>query len=241
MSSDLAINLLASIIAGVAVWTFQRAVRIRRSSRKRAFFGIRKGGRCTISVPRHVASSWSDSVHRRDLAAVLEVAAIIKDCGGEIDLNIGADGLRGVGLLAEFCIGGPHSNRRTSAHLEQFVPGVTYVPYEDDPDGLAIRIGERVFRRSKGQEEFVLLIRIILPRPQAAPLWVIYGQIAKSNQAAAQYLAHNYPSLMKTHGIDKSFCLAFRLVNSHDYDHNYLEEAGDFTNQAFRAKGSSMT
>lgn len=232
--SDLAINLLASIIAGAAVWTFQRAVRLRKSSRKRAFFGIRRGGRCTISVPRHAASRWSDSVHRRDLAAVLEVAAIIKDCGGETDLNIGADGLRGVGVLTEFCIGGPHSNRRTAAHLDQFVPGVMFVPYEDDPDGLPIQVGERVFRRNKGQEEFVLLIRITLPRPQAAPLWIIYGQIAKGNQAAVQYLEHNHSSLMKNHGIDRSFCLAFRLINSHDYDHNHLEEVGDLTDQAFR-------
>lgn len=227
------INLLASLIAGTAVWAFQRSARFRRLAHKREFFGIHSGVRCTVSVSRHAASNLSDSVHRRDLAATVELATIIKECGGEIDLIISTGDRRGVGTIPEFCIGGPHGNKRTEAHLKRFVPGFRINTFEEDPEGLTIFVGNEEFRRTRGQEEFVLLIRVALPGESMAPLWIICGQIAQSNYAAARYLVSHYESLMRKYGAKRSFCLAFRLLDSQAYGPNQLEAVGDLTKLAF--------
>jgi hypothetical protein len=147
---DLVINLLASLIAGIAVWAFQRSARFRRLARKRAFFGIQSGARCTVSVSRHAASKLSDSVHRRDLAATVEIATIIKECGGETDLIVSTGDRRGVGVMPEFCIGGPHGNGRTAAHLKRFVPDFKINTFEEDPEGLTMFVGNEEFRRVQG-------------------------------------------------------------------------------------------
>ncbi len=48
---DLSINLLASVIAGTAVWLFQRARRRRRDARRRRFFGLAGRAECVIVAP----------------------------------------------------------------------------------------------------------------------------------------------------------------------------------------------
>ena len=226
------ISLLASLIAGIAVWVFQRFASFRRLARKRAFFGIQSGTRCTVSVARHAASKLSDSVHRRDLAATVEIATIIKECGGETDLIVSIGDRRGVGIMPEFCIGGPHGNKRTAAHLKRFVPGFKINTFEEDPEGLTMFVGDEEFRRVPGQEEFVLLIRVVLT-DGSAPLWIICGQIAQSNYAAARYLVSHYRSLMRSHGTRKDFCLALRLLDSQAYGPNQLELMGDLADLAF--------
>jgi hypothetical protein len=230
---DLAINLLASLIAGCAVWLLQRFTRFRRLARKQAFFGIQSGSRCTISVSRHASSKSSDSVHRGDVAAVVEIAPVIKECRGETDLIVSIGDRRGIGPTSEFCIGGPHGNKMTAAHLKRFVPGFRINAFEEDPEGITMFVGDKEFRQTRGQEEFVLLIRIPLPGELATFLWIICGQTARSNRAAAQYLALRHRLLIKNYGTKKGFCLALRLLDSQVYDHNQLEVVGDLANLAF--------
>jgi hypothetical protein len=231
--TDLAINLLASLIAGVAVWTVQRFVRFRKLSRTRAFFGLRQGGPCTISVSRHAGSTLSSSVHRRDLAAAVEVATIVKECGGDVDVVVGRGDRRGVGAAAEFCIGGPYANERTAAHLRHFVPGFRINAFKDDPEGVTMFVGETELRRTRHQEEFVLLIRVVAPETPRAPLWIICGQEARTNQAAAHYLADRRDELMTTYKPDQSFCLALRLLDPDAYDYHHIEVLADLTDDAF--------
>jgi len=90
------------------------------------------------------------SVHRRDVAAVVEVATLLRLCGASADVLVSDSDLRGVGETTEFCIGGPSTNRRTAAHLARFVPGLTVVPMGADPDGLALRLAGREFTRAPG-------------------------------------------------------------------------------------------
>jgi hypothetical protein len=163
----------------------------------------------------------------------VEIATIIKECGGEADLIVSTGDRRGVGAMPEFCIGGPHGNKRTAAHLKRFVPGFKINTFEEDPEGLTMFVGNERFRRVQGQEEFVLLIRVILLDGMTTPLWIICGQIANSNYAAARYLISHYGSLMKSYGTKRSFCLALRLIDSQTYGHNQLEVVGDFTGLAF--------
>src|SRR5688572_19334279 len=108
---DLLVNLLASVVAGTAVWLSQRLLRYRRAARRRAFFGIVPGGSCLLSVARHASSPNELSVHRRDVAALVELASLVRECGGRADL-ISADFPQGVGRSAEFCVGGPSGNPR---------------------------------------------------------------------------------------------------------------------------------
>ena len=88
---DLLINLLASVLAGVAGWLGQRFVRRRRLARERSFFGLDEGGACLLSVARHFSSPRRASVHRRDVAALVELATLARECGARADLaNDGA-------------------------------------------------------------------------------------------------------------------------------------------------------
>ena len=231
--NDLAVNLLASAIAGLAVWLTQRFVRVRRLARLRRFLGVTVGSICTVSVSRHAASSHSMSVHRRDVAAVVEVATLLRLCGASADVLVSDADLRGVGETTEFCIGGPSTNRRTAAHLARFVPGLTIASSEADPDGLTLRLADREFRRVPGAEEYVLILRIPVAVLAKRPLWIICGQTARSNHAAARYLHTESRALARRYGRNDGFGLALRLVNPTTYDHRYVELVADFTEAEF--------
>ncbi len=151
---DLAINLLASIIAGVAVWAAQRLLRLRDAARKRAFFGVDAGAQVLMFVAKHHSSPRPDSVHREDVATLIELASAVKDCGGEPTLVVAGDVRRESGRLTEYCVGGPISNPRTAAYLRLLFPGVRLELAESTEfdDELPMRIGERVFTRTRDRE-----------------------------------------------------------------------------------------
>ncbi|WBB46798.1 hypothetical protein O3597_16560 [Verrucosispora sp. WMMA2044] len=68
---DLLINLLASVIAGTAVWLTGFLLRRHKLNRARAFFGLAAGASCLLVVSRHASSPREFSVHRRDVAALV--------------------------------------------------------------------------------------------------------------------------------------------------------------------------
>ena len=104
---DLLINLLASVIAGTAVWLAGFVLRRRKLSRERAFFGLTAGASCLLVVSRHASSPREFSVHRRDVAALVELATIARECGARAD-RVGENQPTGeIGRLTEFCVGGP--------------------------------------------------------------------------------------------------------------------------------------
>lgn len=238
--TELAINLLATIIAGTSVWLAQRIYRFRTLARRQAFFGLGAKSAAVISVSRHAASTLPQSVERQDLAAVVDVAVLIRDCGAVPDIVAPDGGGHGVGRATEFCIGGPHSNKRTATHLKSLVRGVRIEPYEADKEGLTIHVGPKAFRRVRGSEEFVLIARIVSARPRL-PLWLICGQTARSNHAATRYLATEHPLLSRTYGSDKSFCIALRLIEPDVYGIDQIELIADVTVEAFqeRANGNA--
>ena len=231
--NDLAINLVASAIAGLAVWLSQRIVRVRRLARLRAFVGATVGSTCMVAVSKHAASTHSMSVHRRDVAAVVEVATLLKQCGADVEVLVSETDRRGVGETTEFCIGGPISNPRTEAHLRRFVPALVVESPEADPDGLTMHLAGREFRRVPGIEEFVLVFRVAVKVGARRPLWIVCGQTARSNQAAARYLSTESRALARRFGGRRGFGLALRVVNPTTYDHRYVEPAGEFTEAQF--------
>ena len=233
---DLLVNLLASVVAGAAVWLGQRLVRYRRLARKRAFFGLDKGADCLLAVSRHAASPHQLSVHRRDVEALVELATIARDCGGRADLAAEDDISQGIGRMTEFCVGGPQGNPRTAAHLRSILRGIRI----DAAEGreLPFSVGTATFRREPGRAEYVVLARVWGPAG-GCPVFVLGGQTARTNLAAARFLAARYRQLHRRYGASKPFCLVLRIVEPDVYGVDFTEIAADATDEAFQPPGSA--
>ncbi|WP_086661388.1 hypothetical protein [Lentzea kentuckyensis] len=229
--NDLAINLLASLIAGITVWLVQRLLRYRRAARRRAFFGLVPGERALLVVGKHRAAPAPMSINKTDVAAVLELAMLAKDAGAEPEIALHSEVVEGVGDQVEFCVGGPLSNSRTAAHLRWLLPGVSQSTYREDPEGLSVRVGDRVFSRERGGSEYVLVARIVVPG-RRRPLFLVCGQTAITNYAAAKYLVEQQDSLHAQYGARTSFCLVLRIVNRDAYGSDVVELAADVTEAA---------
>jgi hypothetical protein len=228
---DLMVNLLASVIAGVAVWSGQRLLRWRRLARMRAFFGLNQGETCLLSVARHFSSPNQRSVHRSDVAALVELAAVARDCGARADLVSGAD-LAGMGRQTEFCVGGPIGNPRTAAHTRSILRGVDAAA--DPVDGqVPITVGGVAYHRDPDRQEYVVLARAWGP-DGGRPVFVLGGQTAVTNLAAARYLVTHYRELFRRYRADRRFCLVLRVVEPQVYGPDFVEVAADVTAEAFQ-------
>ncbi|MGW9479919.1 hypothetical protein ACWGRK_17280 [Saccharomonospora azurea] len=235
---DLTINLLASVIAGTAVWLFQRLRRRRRDERRKRFFGLSERAKCVIVAPKHASAPTAHSVNRLDVAAIVEIATLARECGADVALKVqGQDVVFDTGFDAatEFCIGGPDGNTRMGAHLATFVPGASMDRYEDVGDKLTLRVGDESFPREPGESEFVLLAKVDTARP-GRPMFLVCGQTAITNRAAARYLATHYRALAKRHGLDGRFCLILEVVRPDAYGHRVVRERGDYTAVAFAGR-----
>jgi hypothetical protein len=226
---DLLVNLLASLVAGTAVWLGQRLLRYRRLARKQAFFGLRSGTECLLTVARHASSPNELSVHRRDVKALVELAMIARDCGTRAELIPEDDPPSGVGRATEFCVGGPTGNPRTAAHLRSILRGV-HVELDEQ---LSITIGTTTFRRERDRSEYVVLARAWGPGG-GRPVFIINGQTARTNLSAARFLAANYRQLHRRYGASKRFCLVLRIVEPTVYGPDFTEIAADMTDEAFQ-------
>jgi hypothetical protein len=228
---DLLVNLLASVVAGTAVWSSQRLLRYQRLARKRAFFGLDRSTTCLLAVSRHGASSNELSVHRQDVAALVELATIAKDCGRQAELIASDQAAPGIGRVTEFCVGGPVTNPRAAAHLRSLLPGVHY---DYDP-GVAeqqpITVGTTTFRRDPGRAEYAVLARVVGPAG-GRPVFLLGGQRARTNLAAARFLAVRHRELHRSYGRSRPFCLVLRVVEPAVYGPDFVEIAADVTDEA---------
>lgn len=224
---DLLINLLASVIAGAAVWLTQRLLHRRRLSRERAFFGLTMGGTCLLSVARHFSSPQKASVHRRDVAALVELATLARECGARADLANDGALAQGFGRTTEFCVGGPSGNPRTATHLRTILRGVSFAGGAD-----TIRVGGAEYRFDPGVAEYVVLARAWGPA-RDRPVFVLAGQTAPTNLAAARYLDAQHRTLSRRYGSDRPFCLVLRVVEPRVYGVDFVELAADVTEEAF--------
>jgi hypothetical protein len=224
---DLSINLLASIITGVAVWLAQFLLRRRRLNSERAFFGLTDGGTCLLAAPRHHSSPSENSVHRRDVAALVELATLAQECGARADLSAEGVLAQGFGRMTEFCVGGPTANPRTATHLRTILRGVTY------PAKNLIAVGGAEFAFELDLAEYVVLARGWGPA-RDRPVFVLSGQTAQTNLAAARYLHTRHRALARQYGADRPFCLILRIVEQPVYGADFVELAADVTDDAFR-------
>jgi hypothetical protein len=228
---DLMINLAASLVVGVAVWAAQRLLRHRAVARKLAFFGLTAQDRCLVVVPKHASSPREHSVHRQDVAALVEVASVARECGATAELVAGADPVVGLGRMTEFCVGGWFTNPRTATHLSTVLPGVRPLPYPETGPELAFTVGSVTYRQAEGHAEYAVLARAFAPA-SGRPVFILAGQSAESNLAAARFLTANIGILFGTYRADRPFCLVLRLVEPESYGPD-LVEATDVTDRAF--------
>jgi hypothetical protein len=225
---DLLINLLASVIAGLAVWLVGRLVRYRRLAREQAFFGLTGGAACLLSAPRHFSSPRENSVHRRDVAALVELASVARECGARADLAADRDLAIEFGRQTEFCVGGPGANPRTATHLRTILRGVTF------PQPGSTVVADTEYIAESGVAEYVVLARAWGPAG-GKPVFVLAGQTAPTNLAAARYLAGEHRRLFRTYGADRPFCLVLRVVEPAVYGTDFTELVADVTAVAFQA------
>ncbi|MEV4702372.1 hypothetical protein [Actinoplanes sp. NPDC049316] len=226
---DLLINLLASVIAGAAVWLAQFAVRRRRLDRERAFFGLTPGAGSLLVASRHFSSPSDDSVHRRDVAALVELATLVRECGARADVIGGAELRQELGRVTEFCVGGPSANPRAAVHLRTVLPGVEYRPDE----GNSFMIGATRYANSR-DVRYAILARFQAPTA-GRPVHLLGGLSSDGNLAAARYLADHHRDLLRQYGTDRPFCLVLRIREPEAYGTDFTEVAADVSDVAFTA------
>jgi hypothetical protein len=231
---DLLVNLLASVVAGSAVWLSQRLLRYRKLARQRSFFGVTQGSEVLLAVARHAASPHRRSVNRRDVAALVELVTIVRDCGGRAELVAEDDVPDGIGRSTEFCVGGPGTNARTAAHLRSILRGVEWALDQPDHAEPGFSVGTTTFQRELDRAEYVVLARAWGPEG-GRPVFLLSGQNARSNLAAARFLTTRYPQLYRRYGASRPFCFVLRIVEPGVYGADFTEIAADVSDAAFTA------
>ncbi|MHC1559128.1 hypothetical protein ACR9E3_09230 [Actinomycetospora sp. C-140] len=237
---DLGINLLASVVAGLAVWAFQRFRLRLRAERRRTFFGMSPDIACVISVPRHVGSNLTHGVHRMDAAAMIEISAIARDCGSTVQSLVFDDSTSfadPLGERTEFCLGGPDANARTAVHLERLLPGVTFEPFDEAGPAVPLHVGGQTFVRVEDVEEYVVLARIPTSH---RPVFLICGQSAQTNLVAARRLKSDYEFLLRKYGQNGRLCLVIRVDQPRVYAGGLTRIALDATCTAFGSGVSTV-
>lgn len=229
---NIVLGVLAAGISAALGWLARTYLWRRKLRRKQAFFGLPDNSESLLVVNRD-AGSPDLAVHRYDVFALLELSALIKDCGSNAEVITHEAARQGFGERTEFCVGGPGSNRRMAAHMHAMLPGVR-VNTDPEPvqDRLAFQVGSERYRMDKGVTEYVLLARLTAGQPGLSrPVFLFCGQRAITNQAATRYLARNHERLARKHG-NNSFVLLLKVVNSQAYGPDVVELVADVTRAA---------
>ncbi|MER7572255.1 hypothetical protein [Streptomyces sp. NPDC126514] len=235
MNDDLRNIVLGVIAAGLSAalgWAARTYLYKRKLRRKQAFFGLPDNSESLLVVNRE-AGGPELTVMRHDVFALLELAALIKDCNAHAQVVAHDAAQQGFGERTEFCVGGPASNRRMTAHLASLLPGVRInVDAEPGPDRGAFQIGSERYRLDPGRGEYVILARLTAGQGTGSrPVFLFCGQRAITNQAATRYLARNHERLSRKHG-NHSFVLLLKVVNSQAYGPDVVELVADVTREA---------
>jgi hypothetical protein len=234
VARNIVLGLAVSAISALAGWFFRTYLWRRALHRKQRFFGLPNGSECLLVVNRDPSSpEWS--VARHDVFAMLELAALIKECQAHAEVLPHDTAWQGFGARTEFCVGGAVSNFRMAAHLRSMLPGVgVNTESASGPERGAFTIGGEIFRLEKGSVEYVLLARLAAGGEAGnnRPVFLACGQRGVANQAAVRYLARHQVRLARKYGADGTFCLLLKVVNSKAYGPDVVELVSDVTRAA---------
>ncbi|WP_049569877.1 hypothetical protein [Streptomyces sp. SBT349] len=234
MNDDVRTLLIAvaatAVVALLLGWFLRGHGHDRALSRLQVFFGLPENSECLLVVSRDTGTDGA--VARNDVFALLELAAVIKNCGAKAQVISGETARQGFGERTEFCIGGPMSNRRMAAHLHSLLPGVAVnTDAEPGPDRGAFLVGTERYRLENGSVEHVLLARLTAGQ-QGRPVFLACGQRSITAQAATRYLAKYHTKLGRKYGSGGNFVLLLKVVNSQAYGPDVVELVKDVTRSA---------
>lgn len=227
---NLLIGIVTSIITGSAVWFWEKTRRARNLNLKSRFFGLAPSERCLI-VMNHFPGKQGTMSHG-DIYTLIEVAKIIYEIKGEIILAPFDKTLEAAGSITEFCIGGPESNKRTKAHLANFLKGIQTNPYTHETEPLAILTKEKKYIYNRKERHYAILAKI-WPSTNAHPVFLICGQTSTSNNAAIHYLLENYNNFLRKKFSSGRFCLIVEITSPESYGHKMVKLVDDVTDFAF--------
>lgn len=229
---NLVLGLIAVGISAVLGWLTRGHLWKRRLRRKQAFFGLPDNSESLLVVNRD-AGGPELTVVRQDVFALIELAAVIKECGAHAQVVAHDAAQQGFGERTEFCVGNPVANRRMAAHMHSLLPGVRVnTEPEPIPDRGAFQIGSERYRLEAGLTEYVILARLTADQGQEArPVFLFCGQRAVTSQAATRYLARHHEKLARKHG-NNSFVLLLKVVNSQAYGPDVVELVAEVTRAA---------
>ncbi len=237
--NDDARNLVLSLAAGLLCvalgWILRTTVWRRTLRRRQRFFGLPGGSECLLAV-HHDPSGGEWSLARDDAFALLELAALIRECGARTEMLPHDAVQRGFGGRTEFCIGGPASHQRTAAHLRSMLPGVE-VDHGSGPRRGTFTVAGQTYHADQGETEYALLARLA-PASDSGndrPVFLAAGQRGVADQAAVRYLARHQARLARKHGAHGTFCLLLKVVNSRSYGPDVVELVADVTRAAISA------
>jgi hypothetical protein len=234
--AEIGISLLSSAITGVAVAVLSWLGRRRQLERMRTFFGVQPGSRPLVIVGQHSESAHDLSVHLNDAAGAVDMAAMVIRCGGEPDLAGQHQAPNSLGPVVEICVGGPYRNARSAVHLRLLTPGVTFAEYADDPT-ITITVGDDRFSMD-GDVTYVLVAKVFGPQG-GAPVFLLCGQTAFGNRAAARYLTRHHGALVNRHGVTEPFAIVLRLRGVYEYGTEAVEHLEDVSEAAFARAGTT--
>lgn len=119
MTDDVRNIVLGVVAAGISAalgWLARTYLGKRKLRRKQAFFGLPDNSESLLVVNRE-AGGPELTVMRHDVFALLELAALIKDCNAHSQVVAHYATQQGFDERTEFCVGGPASNGRVLHHL----------------------------------------------------------------------------------------------------------------------------
>jgi hypothetical protein len=235
---NIVLGVISSAVSAGAAWALQSALRRRTLNRKREFFGLPRGAECLLVVPRRPGVTAGRTIDQRDAYALMELAALVRECGAEAEIVPHNEVNQGIGGKAEFCIGGPAANDRMAAHLSWRLPGVAIHTEWDESGVNQLVVGDQVHTREKGKKDYVILGRITAGLGDR-PTFLVCGQTATANLAAVRYLTRHHRELMRAHDPEETFCLLLRVVQADSYGADVIELVGDVTAQASAPRPSS--
>jgi hypothetical protein len=97
-----------------------------------------------------------------------------------------------------------------------------------------LRVGTTVYPAASERAEYVVLAKAYVPAAPN-PVFVLAGQTARSNLAAARFLASHHRKLLRSYGVKGRFCLVLKIVEPLAFGPDFVEITGDVTAEAFQA------
>jgi hypothetical protein len=192
-ASDLLLGVVAGLLTSAVLASVTLVLRERARRSDAGWFGAKRGDAWVAALSRHWAGH--DAAAFEEIATVAELARLADNLGCSITV-LPNDQVDVVGESTEFTIGGPATNRRTAAYVRAWLPDVSYFSHAEGPsDLLDFDIQGTVYRQKPGVE-YALLARLT-PRRDARPVFIIAGQWARTNVAAARYLRQNHRALRR--------------------------------------------